>query len=524
VEDGQKIVTSGSVLRQARRWIEEMESLKTWRGRLVESAKKVVSGDASEISGRTISECLRTLSLVGSDKETWDEVLKLAIGAVERAGEGLNVEDILMMLQALPKSPQSEMERTLRSRLEELGEVKMKTMDGKQHRRWRSVTEVEIGAKCGSDGRMSGKEAAGRAIRAGKEYKREGYETEKETAEMKILKKWVLDSEEGREASSEQVSTVVRFLAAVKEDTRPERQLFALVSERIKASEDVEVVCSLMWSLGRMRSRDGLEDEVVEHAVDVILENLDKVSEKSLTGCLYSFGKLGVWSPRLASGISWRAIEMLHTMKGCDLSSLIWGYAVSDELNEELTMAVAKEVYRRLTGAESGELEPPTVYLNDKDTFVCLWSLQTLLDELPEKLRRFYKKKTDSLLSNISNSSEAHRDLSRRLSSLGVRHVNEHVVTTPAGPLVVDIGLPDRSVAVEVDGPWHTVRLIGRGEEEEKTTRLDGPTAWKRRMLGEAEWKVMSITTKEFEMQKDKNLFMRKKLQEMMHMMTAAKM
>ena len=85
--------------------------------------------------------------------------------------------------------------------------------------------------------------------------------------------------------------------------------------------------------------------------------------------------------------------------------------------------------------------------------------------------------------------SRFHREVSGALTRAGVAHANEH---SSDGQLAIDVALPDRRFAIEVNGPTH----YGRGEDAQ---RPSAATRQRERQLRREGWLLRSVPWWEWE-------------------------
>eukprot|EP00742_Colponemidia_sp_Colp-10_P006511 GILJ01006976.1.p1 GENE.GILJ01006976.1~~GILJ01006976.1.p1 ORF type:complete len:547 (+),score=60.93 GILJ01006976.1:1113-2753(+) len=83
------------------------------------------------------------------------------------------------------------------------------------------------------------------------------------------------------------------------------------------------------------------------------------------------------------------------------------------------------------------------------------------------------------------DSSEDHRDVSRTITALGVRHVNEYIIEDL---FIVDIAIPEKKIAIEVAGPQH-YRM--------NSETLLAPSMFKIMMLNRLGWKIVYLPVRD---------------------------
>jgi RAP domain len=364
---------------------------------------------------------------------------------------------------------------------------------------------------------------------------------------------------------------VLRTFASLKSDSRPERDLFRRACEQFlswsKIPTDpigIRVTGDFLYSLSRLRCRDMTTDvlKAVTNAVKAELQenstarsqkqgglldfseelntshlhhHLNKSSTSSnslkfrssdIANICQGLGRLGAWSDELGEILIDPILNKIQEHTFYDLACVIWGYAISnvDVSNpkiESLVTEVAKEFQRRQV---PGVVSDPSSCISSKqskDHWIILWSLNTLLDGLPKQFsftrEQFTANEASAL---IENSSEAHRDISKRLGVLNIHHINEYEIEASGsgaggsesegvkGPtkICVDIALPEKKIVVEADGPWHFVLL------QDGSQRYDGATAWKKRMIRRNGWSVVDIPTKVWESCRNKDSYLVEKI------------
>ena len=298
-------------------------------------------------------------------------------------------------------------------------------------------------------------------------------------------------------------------IAWFKKDMKPERRLFLAAADRLRVGADklpVDEIATMIWSMCRMRCRECPAD-VVLIVSKRFQQSLDELTPATLSGVLFAFSKMGVWCDDMGQAIAPKVISLMSTLNSAELSSVLWAYAVGAQLVPELVIAATEELLVRPRSVEKfGNRHDLSV----KDEWVSKWSLSVLLDECPSGLQPFSmfenmpglkERNGDFATCSLApvNSSLAHTDISKRLGGLGVLHENEAKING----VVVDIAMPSEKVALEIDGPWHFV-LLSDGSQ-----RYDGPTQWKHRKAESTGWKVVNITTKDYELCKNRTNMIR---------------
>ncbi len=105
-----------------------------------------------------------------------------------------------------------------------------------------------------------------------------------------------------------------------------------------------------------------------------------------------------------------------------------------------------------------------------------LYEKQRTKDVYSEELQELLK----SLQQKNTHSSNLHLNIAKYLEQIEVNFINEHAIND----LVVDIAIPERKLAIEVDGPTHFAF---------KSREPLGHTVFKRRLLHSMGWTVVSI-------------------------------
>eukprot|EP00808_Paulinella_micropora_P025336 g81610.t1 len=113
-----------------------------------------------------------------------------------------------------------------------------------------------------------------------------------------------------------------------------------------------------------------------------------------------------------------------------------------------------------------------------------------------------------SMMQEAVHSSELHKEVSKVLRDEGVPHVNED---TSSG-LLVEIGMAEHRVVIEVDGPSHFVA----GSVESRRPKYSFATLCKHRLLKAMGWGVVSVPFYEWEHLRpaEQVLYLRRKLRE----------
>ncbi|CEM07025.1 unnamed protein product [Vitrella brassicaformis CCMP3155] len=192
----------------------------------------------------------------------------------------------------------------------------------------------------------------------------------------------------------------------------------------------------------------------------------------------------------------------LGTFSDQALANFVWGLAVLDHHDLPLFSEAFREVERRV---RDGLMASP------KHRQQIFWAhLSLMLDERIDEGQRGAVAMDERLLERFRESfmgvsgvkgeggeklfsSSLHQAVSLALSRfLKVEHQNEYWIRNA---IVVDIAMPERKVALEVDGPFHYQSLgLGQSLQDPDTPpQITPKTLFKRRILKQLGWKVTSI-------------------------------
>eukprot|EP00397_Hematodinium_sp_SG-2012_P009925 GEMP01010024.1.p1 GENE.GEMP01010024.1~~GEMP01010024.1.p1 ORF type:complete len:727 (+),score=198.02 GEMP01010024.1:153-2333(+) len=115
---------------------------------------------------------------------------------------------------------------------------------------------------------------------------------------------------------------------------------------------------------------------------------------------------------------------------------------------------------------------------------------ETMMDAILDAFPSFDEARTRLVAQKPTNTSMVHREVSRNLDQLGVKHEIEY--GTSDG-LFLDIALVDRRVALEIHGPAHYLTLL---DSDKKV--LEGSIRFKERLLRRRGWRVTHVSSAQF--------------------------
>jgi very-short-patch-repair endonuclease len=236
------------------------------------------------------------------------------------------------------------------------------------------------------------------------------------------------------------------------------------------AKDSVRNLSMIAFAFAKMEVQSPAVFGTIESA---IVQKADELTPQIVRNLLWAFSSMGVGTPQLYTCLSSNAFRMFDEFKNHDLPMIAWSLVVSGRTNDQVVLRVLRsdwsnvrlsteqlmQLYQTFTAARLHFPPTPQPFVLDSQTL----------------------KKCQQIHRGQIMTSSSHRCASASLEFLKVSHINEHEIFPG---IIVDIAIPDRKVALEVDGPSHFIP---------GTTNINALTRFRNQMIQKVGWKVLSL-------------------------------
>jgi hypothetical protein len=183
-----------------------------------------------------------------------------------------------------------------------------------------------------------------------------------------------------------------------------------------------------------------------------ILEQLSDLTDLNLTNFLHTYAILHVSVPEVHAAVVKELKHRLETappqLTSQQFACLLWSTAVVDVLDRPLWDALMGHIVPK-------ELSPEGLGQVFQSVMLCVarypekeWSIEKTLYEKSEKT---WRKQVGEIITSYF-----HKEVSRTLNAMGIKHVLERL--TEDGLFSMDLCIPEERIAIEVDGPTHFMK------------------------------------------------------------------
>ena len=298
--------------------------------------------------------------------------------------------------------------------------------------------------------------------------------------------------------------------------------LFRLLDERadwLFENRNQQNIANCVWSCGKL----GVE---ALHVFRLLNYNAERMfvdgTPQGIANSIWACGKLGIEPPNMLRLLNEHAHVIIETGNSQHVANVASALASLGSQSPAFFSALERGLNTFLIQSDHQHLcnvGHAIVVLGintskQRDMLATIWNslLERQIDALPsdELSQILYIQNSASAfgidlarpppdlqrqLANVSftfNTSNFEENVSKALSGMGFSHRRDvSPFEAIPGLLPIDIACPDRMIAIECDGPYHYVSILG--DEEEIRRVEDGPTRAKRRLLQQLGWNVINL-------------------------------
>ncbi|KAH7435254.1 hypothetical protein KP509_06G056200 [Ceratopteris richardii] len=307
------------------------------------------------------------------------------------------------------------------------------------------------------------------------------------------------------------------------------RQMAELVARAMQVLADCSAqgLSNIAWALSKVGGNILYSSEM-DLIADAILSNVSELNSQNIANTLGAYSSMQHAAPKLFACLCDRAVEVLEEFSSQELAQVLWAHAELTQPADPLLDALDnicllsdKEYSNPFAYARSDHLANlgwSYAVLNQihRPSFKCIWkmlecslnqnadgkgdmtcclstwhlsqihqvNLCLQYDDLSQSsilLKDAAAKAWEIQKRQSWSSSQYQKDVKWHLVSLGQNWVAEY----NGADYSLDFALPEKKIAIEIDGPSHFIRNTGLPL---------GHTLMKRRLLSQAGWRVLPIS------------------------------